>query len=237
MNTGKRLQALTMSPAYDALLASFKPAGWWKLGDAVGSTTAVDSSGNGNTLTRTATVTFGQASLLARSGSTAALFDGSTGKLATTGEPAILYGIPFTILCWVSFSSLSPSYSCPIGYDSINAGYAILVKSTGKLACYILGASSTTRNYDGTGIATLATTGKYMLAMSWDGTNLLGYVNGQADGFASGAPFMMVNPTAPFTIGTDPTTTGRYVNATMQESAYFPSILTQQQLQALYSAA
>ena len=50
------------SPSYDALLSSLSPTAWWKLNDPVGSTSAVDSSGNGSTATVNGGVTFVESS-------------------------------------------------------------------------------------------------------------------------------------------------------------------------------
>jgi hypothetical protein len=47
--------------SYDSLLLSYSPTAWWKLADAAGSSTAVDSSGNGNTATVQGSATFGEA--------------------------------------------------------------------------------------------------------------------------------------------------------------------------------
>jgi Concanavalin A-like lectin/glucanases superfamily/Domain of unknown function (DUF4082) len=60
---------------------SLTPTAWWELDDAAGSSTAVDSSGNGNTGTIHGGITFGETGPL--EGGTTAAFDGSTGFIAT----------------------------------------------------------------------------------------------------------------------------------------------------------
>lgn len=68
--------------AYSAAVLADSPVGYWRLGEASG-TSAADSSGNANAGTYTGTVTLGQSGALAMepdgSSNAAALFDGSSG--------------------------------------------------------------------------------------------------------------------------------------------------------------
>lgn len=94
---------------YDKLVASLGPSGWWKLADAVGSTTAADSSGNGYTGTVNGGVTFGEAGHPWWAlGYTGALFDGSTGDI-TIATPAALLALfqdhDFTVTGWANPTS------------------------------------------------------------------------------------------------------------------------------------
>ena len=55
------------------------PIGYWRLGEALGSVTAADASGNLNNGTASGGITFGQPGF--HGGDTAALFDGATGRI------------------------------------------------------------------------------------------------------------------------------------------------------------
>jgi Concanavalin A-like lectin/glucanases superfamily len=63
------------------------PIGYWRLGEAVGSVTAEDASGNGNSGRCSGTITFGQPGF--RGGDTAALFDGATGRIVVLNSNSL----------------------------------------------------------------------------------------------------------------------------------------------------
>jgi hypothetical protein len=77
---------------FDSQLASFVLAAWWKLADAYGSTSAIDSSGNGLTGTVVGGVTYGGTgpNNLGIPTDTTALFNGTTDAIATTYTPPSL---------------------------------------------------------------------------------------------------------------------------------------------------
>lgn len=90
---------------YDALLRSFGPSAWWKLADAVGSTSVRDWSGNGYTGTVNGGVTFGQPGPIAGSpADTGALFDGSAGYIAVAPAASMWAG-SFSVIGWVNPSA------------------------------------------------------------------------------------------------------------------------------------
>ena len=63
------------------------PVGYWRLGETLGSVTAADASGNGNDGTCSGGVRFGQSTLFG--GDTAALFDGSTGRISVPNSATL----------------------------------------------------------------------------------------------------------------------------------------------------
>jgi hypothetical protein len=82
-----------MPPGNGALLLLAAPKLFWRLGDAVGSSTARDSSGNGNVGSIGAGVTLGQAGFIAGDPSTAALFnDSSTGVVTAASYSPFIVG-------------------------------------------------------------------------------------------------------------------------------------------------
>jgi hypothetical protein len=89
--------SLPFVPTYSKNVLATPETGFWRLNDAVASSNAADSSGNGNTGTVNGTVTFGQTSPFAET-STAALFDGTSGKITL---PSLTYGANVSVEAWI----------------------------------------------------------------------------------------------------------------------------------------
>ena len=117
------------SSLYDLYLKSLNPSAWWKLADAVGSGTAVDSSGNGWTGTVVGGVTFGQPGPVP--GNSSALFDGTTGYITTAYNPG---GSTFTSVSWYrSSASGSTNIILDSGAAENNNGLGLWLTSSGNL--------------------------------------------------------------------------------------------------------
>src|ERR1019366_5491825 len=116
---GELARANPAPPAPDSYVStvlSDSPSGYWQLGESSG-TTAVDSSGNGNNGTYSSTgVTLGRSGALAADPTTAAAFDGSTGKvsLSTPGLPTSS-GSNVTVEFWMDWNGSSAS-TMPFGF-------------------------------------------------------------------------------------------------------------------------
>ncbi len=113
-------------PSFDTTVLtklSLAPVAYWKLNDPVGSATAADSSGNGYTLTKTGTVTFGVAGVVPTDSETCAKGDGSTGILATTAIPALVPtgNNPMTMLMVVKYDGQA-SEADYLTWGAVNAG-------------------------------------------------------------------------------------------------------------------
>ena len=93
--------ASTASTAYDQIVNSDGPQAYWRLGEPVGTTTSVDSSGQSNNGTFSG-VTLGTAGVIA--GNTAATISSSTGRMA--GEKAYSMPQQFTVEAWFKQSVL-----------------------------------------------------------------------------------------------------------------------------------
>ncbi|TWD83298.1 beta-propeller uncharacterized protein DUF5122 [Kribbella amoyensis] len=93
--------ASTASTAYDQLVGSDGPQAYWRLGESLGTTTSVDSSGQSNNGTFTG-MTLGTAGAIA--GNTAATVNSSTGRMV--GEKAYSFPQQFTVEAWVKQSFL-----------------------------------------------------------------------------------------------------------------------------------
>jgi hypothetical protein len=114
---------------YTGLVAANAPVGYWRLGEASG-TTAADSSGNGNTGTYTGAVTLGQPGALKSDSNTAVQFGGTpAGEVAVTNTPSLNYGDSVTVETWVRLLGL-PS--------TATSGANITTKDAGTLVVRIL---------------------------------------------------------------------------------------------------
>lgn len=91
----------TASTAYDQLISADGPQAYWRLGEAVGTTTSVDSSGQSNNGTFSG-MTLGQAGVIA--GNTAASTSSSTGRMV--GEKGYSMPQQFTVEAWFKQSFL-----------------------------------------------------------------------------------------------------------------------------------
>lgn len=131
----------------DAEYASLSPLVWWKLADASGSTTAVDSSGDGYTGVATA-VTFDQVGpATGTPADTAALFNGTSSVVATSSNvPADLSTGPVSLVVWFrSNNSSQPSTFLLESIDGYNLGLGV---ASGGFQCWIGGTGATFGYFD-----------------------------------------------------------------------------------------
>lgn len=122
-----------------------------------------------------------------------------------------------TYSAWLNPTGLSNSYNSVVNRDNVGSTVytRLLIKSNGKLACYVIATASV--NYDGTGSNTLLTGTWYYLALTYSSAaGLVGYVNGGSDG--TGAANGALNTTAVATaIGIDPNVPGNDIAAKIDE--------------------
>lgn len=169
----------TTGPAYRADVLS-APAGYWRLGEASGST-AADATGANNG-SYVGSPTLGQAGAIGGDSDTAARFDGSNyGEIPDS--PSLSPTGPFTLEAWVKLDTNTVQQAVIEKYDVPNFnGYALRLTSGGKLQCWVLGASQ----FSSVAGATTITTGAYHhVACRYDGSTLKVYLDGAEDGSAT----------------------------------------------------
>ncbi len=132
-------------------------------------------------------------------------------SLATGMNPTAI-----THSAWVKATSFPAAYNAIIGRNDGSFNSILMVKSTGKLACYY---SATTQiSYDGTGSHTLSTGTWYYLAATYDSSSgLVGYVNAASDGTAS-ANGALNTTVIVSRIGSDPFGSTRFWNGSIDEA-------------------
>ncbi len=123
-----------------------------------------------------------------------------------------------TLSAWVKATSFPNAYNSVITRSVAGPSNAfILVKSTGKLACGCTLIPTTQKIYDGTGSHTLSTATWTYVAMTYDtSTGLIGYVNAASDGTDTAGAALSTTP-APTRIGSDPVTSPREWNGSIDE--------------------
>ncbi len=122
-----------------------------------------------------------------------------------------------TMSAWVKATSFPNAYNLACGKDNGTFFWVIMVKSTGKLACYITPSTGGNINYDGTGSHTLSASTWYYLTLVYSSTvGLIGYVNASSDGTGAANGFLQ-DPNSPFVAGVDLAFAGRNWNGVLDE--------------------
>jgi hypothetical protein len=102
------------SASYRQTVLNDKPAGYWRLGDAVGSGSVADISGNGNSGTVHGGITLGQTGALNGDSTTCASFDGSSGYITLPIAKPGTFAQGISIEFWFKLPSGSTA-SQPLG--------------------------------------------------------------------------------------------------------------------------
>jgi hypothetical protein len=143
-----------------------------------------------------------------------------------------------TYTAWVKATSFPNAYTSVISRSE--AGPAsltntLLIKSNGKLACYVQPVSGGQVNYDGTGATTLSAGQWYFLAMTYDSVSgLKCYVNGNLDGSAAANGVLKQATGYATWIGGHPSISGRYFNGLIDEASVWGKALNSTEIKQLY---
>lgn len=140
-----------------------------------------------------------------------------------------------TFDAWIYIDSLPNSYNSIVSKEAGGTGYTLLVKSNGKLAVYIQLTGGGNVNYDGSGTYTLSTGQWYHLVFTYDGINLIGYVNSQIDVTVNQAG--IINHSSNVLYLANSFFGGRLWQGVITESAIWSRTLTLQEIQSLYKSA
>jgi Concanavalin A-like lectin/glucanases superfamily/Domain of unknown function (DUF4082) len=175
----------TPQTSVESVARSLSTTAWWELADAAGSTTAADSSGNKHTGTVNGGVTFGETGPL--EGGTTATFNGTTGYLST----GLNFSSAWTALSFAAFARIPSGTAGPCGVVGSNnaasggGAFLQLVNSGGSLALqFNVGTTSATF----VSSASWADGNWHHVAISWDGSTAIGYLDGDQIG-SSGTAF------------------------------------------------
>jgi hypothetical protein len=215
--------------AYGRAVATDRPVGWWRLGDASG-TTAVDQMGANNGAYGGG-VTLGQPALVAAETDKAVAFNGSTGNVKVPAAAAFNLARAITLEAWIKPTSL-PSTGVFRSVMTKAEAYALQFNGP-RLEFTVIQSGTRRRLQVPNGV--IVAGGTYHVVATFDGTTQRLYVNGTqvASVALTGAAS---TTTAPLVIGS---WDGRqeFFNGTIDEAAVYGSVLSAAQVRAHYDAA
>ncbi|MDG3002237.1 LamG domain-containing protein [Paludisphaera mucosa] len=211
---------------YATTVLANSPVGYWRLGDAPGSTTALDSSTTANDGAYFGSPVLGVAGLI-DDPNTAVDFGGVSGVTIAHSSLYDFVDQPFTIEAWVKFDGPTP-FNSRI-FDNVGAGtpdgYGLGINDSSMI---LFGSVNASVNF-----SFLDSRAHYIVFTS-DG---LGTANGYVDGilvgsaaYSSSFPF-----SGPVHIGADSNGVNRF-NGIIDEVALYGSALSGDQIQAHYRA-
>ena len=231
--------ASSAASAYRTAVLTDSPAAYWRLGDAPGSTTSADETGNGNTglVSSTSDVTFGVTGALKGDPDTAAKFDG-LGVIAVASGFDFSGNSPFTWEIWVKPQVLMNNIYCPflasMLYDTqgnpTHGTYMVSYSSGGDTFGF-------ERYTDGTANAVIALDSSGLDVGQWTYVVATMGSDGTGTVYMNGTPVISAvssGTVSPYNAGL---TIGYLFKGSIDEVAIYDHALTQQRITAHYNAA
>jgi hypothetical protein len=220
---------VSASPIYSAVVLSGNPQGYWRLGEAPGSTTAVDSSPFGRNGTYMGGVTLGVPGAIVADPNTAARFNGSTGYVSIPGGP-FNFTNNFTLEAWVINNNTS-GVARIFSNRTATGGYGLGVLPGGQLRF----TTFTEKDYDSSVI--VPRDGNFhFVAVTFDSTDAANfYLDGVFQQQITGTQPAASGATE-FDIGRNPNVAGEFFNGTIDEAAVFNRVLSGAEIAAQFQA-
>lgn len=202
--------------------------GYWPLDkrDSNTSTLVTDRAGS-NTGTLNNAPTF----VVGRTGQ-ALNFVSASSQNVNAGNNSSLNPTAITVSAWIKGTSFPNAYNTIVQRGNGTTYYEIFVKSTGKLAVYLIASAAV--NYDGTGTYTLSANKWYHVVFTYSSTaGLVSYVNGLVDKTV-GASGTMGSVTSNFFIANDGFTAGRNFNGIIDDVRVYNRALSAGEVKDIY---
>jgi hypothetical protein len=215
--------------AYGQAVAADQPVGWWRLGEASG-TTAIDQEGLNNGA-YSGGVTLGQPSLLAADANKAVAFNGSNGYVRVPAAVAFNFTNAFSLEAWIKPTSLPTT---GVFRSVLTKPESYSLQFNGPRLEFTVIQSGTRRRLQ-TPSGVIVAGGTYHVVGTYDGTTQRLYVNGAL--VASAAL------TGPATVTSNAIHVGswngtmEYFAGTIDEPAIYGQVLSAAQVRAHYDAA
>jgi len=200
---------------------------YWKLDETSGN--ASDSVGS-RTLTNNGTTTYGPGII-----NNGAIFNGTTQYLSRASETIGISNI-WTVSCWAKFNSLGTGIYI-LAWDTAPGTFnqiSLLKNAADQFRVVINSGVANYKDYHGN---TVFTTGVfYHLAVSWDGTNLILYVNGVAETLTKDddSAVTMTDPPRILNVGGQGGVP--FFDGTIDEFGYWSKELTSAEILSLYNS-
>jgi hypothetical protein len=169
------------STSFAAEVLADEPIGYWRLGEAPGSTRAADASGNANTGSYSSSgITLGQPGL--HSGDTAALFDGVTGRIVVPNSVS-LNPLEITMeaeIRWAGSNGLQQRILEKSSFAEL-AQYGLDVVNSGQVIVELRTTTSGTQAIAGRSTGVVALNTRTHVVATYDGSVIRIYLDGMLD--------------------------------------------------------
>lgn len=232
--TALALAGTAQAGFYDEAVTDDNPVAYWRLGEAAGSPTVANFVGPSYTGSVLGGTTLGQAGALAGDASTAARFNGSTGKI-DVGYDAALNPTSFTVECWANLAGGGGTHRSPLSSrnDPPQAGYIFYAEPGNRWQFWTGPGWHTLNGPGGAYNDWVHLVGTYDAATQTKSF----YVNGALISQATGVT-VNVNPSRPVRIGAGATEGGGnyWFNGSVDEVAVYNTVLPGDRITAHYQA-
>lgn len=219
---------------YASEVAADSPLVWYRLGEAVGASAGVDSSGGGHNGTYTGPPLLGVTGAVA--GDTAAIFDGNTQDLRIPYFAALNIQT-FTMEAFIKTGDDTATTGTILGRQGGTSGpYGLFLAGNGKLQCTVKTSGTTGPNYVSTG-ALVNTGGWRHVVVTLDAatTTMKFYVDGVLDTTITGVSLPNTVQTFGFAVGSR--AAAPFFQGWIDEAALYTTALSAARIAAHYSAA
>lgn len=217
------------------------PVSYWRLDDAVASSSAANEISGGPALAQTGGVTFGGESILRSVGDGSALFDGTDDRLETTSPTAVDLNAGWAFEAWTQAASLPGATARTIahygttangvGFGVNDQGVEVNIPGTGAVQIYLVSAGLATRH-----LVFNAHAGIVDIWVDGQWHNAIGTDYGQSSQMT---PVTFLAPSARLTVGAryNGTSHERFWHGRLQEVAFYPVTLTESEIALHYRTA
>ncbi len=228
------MSAQALPSNYSALVQSYGPVAYWRLGETSG-TTAVDATGAHNG-TYQNSVTLGAYGAIDGDTDKSATFGGTANDLAQV-NPFGVSGTGITILAWFKASAFGDDrfVAKATGTSVASCFWSLGTDSGSKLKAQINIAGTTQEVQPSVDISKDIW---YFAAVTYDGSTIYVYLDGVLVGSAAYSGTVSTDATAAIGLGNLPSGAGnRAFNGNLDELAVFDKPLSAAQIYALYTTA
>lgn len=189
---------------------------YWRLNEATGAVTAVDSTANGKNGTYSGGVTLGGASMLPiPTVASSVTFDGVNGKVATT-PTTVPIGATFSLEVWAKWTVNNQRPFISNRLSSNVNGEVYFGKSSGRVLCFTQDSGGQTSN-----AAALSDGNRHHIVWTFDGSNTRIYVDGAIDKTVAATHITL---TQPVNLGFD-VANNEFLAGTLQECAVYSGVV------------
>lgn len=172
-----------LGPQYQSQAIARGPAAYYRHGEAVGSTTMVDLSGNSRNGAYQNSPTLGQPALIANDSDTAVQFASASQQYGEVGFASWMSGwTAFTIMGWIKRAASGSSHTIAArDLTGGNGPWRLRVNSSDKLSFIVWHTGA----QELVGVTSLSASTRYHYAARYSGSTMSVFLNGASDNSAS----------------------------------------------------